>query len=139
LGIELAAAWVPVLTCREIAREIERSLDFLATSGRDVPERHRSLRAVFDHSWNLLSAEERAALCRLSVFRGSFGRQPAEQAAGVSLPLLTALVNKSLLRRDEAGRYSLQKLIRQYAADCLHTDPEEDSATRDDHSQYPWP
>ncbi len=54
-GIELAAAWVPVLTCREIAHEIERGMDFLATSMRDVPERQRSLRAAFDHSWNLLA------------------------------------------------------------------------------------
>jgi predicted ATPase len=50
LGIELAAAWVPVLTCREIAHEIERGMDFLATTMRDVPERQRSLRAAFDHS-----------------------------------------------------------------------------------------
>jgi predicted ATPase/transcriptional regulator with XRE-family HTH domain len=136
LGIELAAAWVPVLSCREIAHEIEGSLDFLATSGRDVPERHRSLRAVFDHSWNLLSAEERVALRCLSVFRGTFSRPAAEQVAGVSLPLLTALVNKSLLRRDEAGRYSLHELIRQYAAACLDDNPKEERAIRAGHSRY---
>ena len=51
LGIELAAAWVRTLTCDEIAREIVRGLDFLSVSTRDLPARHRSMRAVFDHSW----------------------------------------------------------------------------------------
>ena len=54
LGIELAAAWTPVLPPAEIADEIERGLDFLSTTARDVPERHRSMRAVFDQSWRLL-------------------------------------------------------------------------------------
>src|SRR5262249_15232915 len=58
LGIELAATWMRTLSCHEIADEIQRNLDFLATRARDVPERHRSIRAVFDQSWALLSAEE---------------------------------------------------------------------------------
>src|SRR5262249_27465943 len=58
LGIELAASWVRTLSCEEVAREIERNLDFLAASARDIPERHRSLRVVFDHSWRLLTAAE---------------------------------------------------------------------------------
>jgi predicted ATPase len=136
LGIELAAAWIPVLTCREIAHEIEQSLDFLVTSVRDVPERHRSLRAVFDHSWNLLSAEERAVLRRLSVFPGTFSRAAAEAVAGSSLPTMTTLVNKSLLRRDETGRYGLHELIRQYAAAHLHDNLEEERAIRACHSRY---
>ena len=60
LGIELAASWVSVLSCAEIADEIEQNIDFLATSMRDVPERHRSLRAAFDQSWRLLSGEQQA-------------------------------------------------------------------------------
>src|SRR6266511_4415251 len=55
LGIELAASWVSMLSCAEIAEEIERNIDFLATTMRDVTERHRSLRAAFDQSWRLLS------------------------------------------------------------------------------------
>jgi len=119
LGIELAAAWVRVLSCGEIAQEIQRNLDFLTTSARDVPERHRSLQATMDHSWNLLSPEERHGLSRLSIFRGSFHRQAAEQVAGATLPLLSALVDKSLLRRLDAGRYDLHELIRQYAREQL--------------------
>lgn len=119
LGIELAAAWVRVLSCAEIAQEIQRHLDFLTSSARDVPDRHRSLRAAMDHSWNLLSFDEQRVLNRLSVFRGGFHRPAAEQVAGATLPLLSALVDKSLLRRLDAGRYDLHELIRQYAREQL--------------------
>ena len=57
LGIELAAAWVRLLSCQAIAQEIEQRLDFLAARLRNLPERQRSLRAVFEHSWKLLTAE----------------------------------------------------------------------------------
>jgi transcriptional regulator with XRE-family HTH domain len=69
LGIELSAAWVGLLSCEKIAREIERNLDFLTISMRDLPERHRSLRGTLDHSWNLLNDEEQSILSRLSVFK----------------------------------------------------------------------
>ena len=58
LAIEFAAAWVRTLTCDEITKEIEHGLDFLSVSTRDLPARHRSMRAVFDHSWKLLIEEE---------------------------------------------------------------------------------
>jgi predicted ATPase/Tfp pilus assembly protein PilF len=119
LAIELAAAWAGMLTCGEIAREIEANLDFLAASMRDVPERHRSLRASFDHSWKLLSDAERDTLSRLSIFHGGFDRSAAEKVAGANLPGLSSLVSKSLVRRTEAGRYSLHEVIRQYALSHL--------------------
>ncbi len=119
LGIELAAAWVSMLSCREIADEIERNVDFLATSMRDVPERHRSLRAAFDQSWRLLSDEQRDAFAQLSVFRGGFDREAAAAVAGADLRLLSELVAKSLVRRPDFGRYELHELLRQYAAEKL--------------------
>ena len=119
LAIELAAAWVRTLTCDEIAKEIERGLDFLRVSTRDLPPRHRSMRAVFDHSWKLLTEEEQQVLVRLSVFRGGFTRQAADQVAQATLPTLSALVTKSLIRRSGAGRYDLHELVRQYATDRL--------------------
>ncbi len=136
LGIELAAAWVPVLTCREIAHEIERGMDFLATSMRDVPERQRSLRAAFDHSWNLLAADEREVLSCLAVFQGGFVRQAAEQVAGASLPLLLALASKSLVRRGENGRYDLHEVVRQYALSHLADDGQREEETRDRHCEF---
>lgn len=119
LGIELAAAWVRQLTCAEIAAEIESGLDFLTTTRRDVPERHRSLRAAFEYSWRLLEADEQAIYSRLSVFRGPFDRAAARQVAGASLPALTALVDQSLVIRDAAGLYHLHAALRQYAGEKL--------------------
>lgn len=136
LAIELAAAWVRTLSPDEIEREIEHTLDFLATPVRDLPERHRSMRAVFDHSWRLLGVEEKTVLARLSIFRGGFQREAAEQIAGATLSLLSTLQAKSFLRRMPSGRYDLHELVRQYAADRLQDYPEEEAAGRDRHSNY---
>lgn len=119
LGIELAAAWVRVLSCAEIVREIERSINFLSTSVQDVPERHRSMQAVFAHSWELLSLDERNVFMKLSIFRGGFTRQAASQVAGATLPLLSALVDKSLLYRAGAERFDLHDMLRQFASEQL--------------------
>jgi len=136
LAIELAAAWVGILLCREIAQEIESNIDFLSTFMRDVPERHRSLRATFDHSWRLLSDVERNVLSRLSVFRGGFDRIAAERIAGAALPLLSSLVSKSLVWRTEDGRYDLHEVIRQYALSHLHDDQSSYLEARDRHCEY---
>lgn len=120
LGIELAAAWIHLLSPAEIAAEIERNLDFLATPARNVPERHRTLRAVFEHSWQLLSPEEQRLLRHLAVFRGGFTRDLAEVVTDAPLPLLAALSDKSLLRRTNMGRYELHERIRQFAWRKLH-------------------
>jgi predicted ATPase/Tfp pilus assembly protein PilF len=136
LGIELAAAWVATLSCQEIAREIQRTMDFLASTARDVPDRHRSIRAAFDHSWALLSAEEQRILRSVAVFRGGFTREAAEYVAGATLPLLSALVSKSLLRRAPADRYDLHDLVRQYALDQLDLDAQAAAQIRTRHCQY---
>lgn len=136
LGIELAASWLRVLTCQEIADEIETGLDFLTSAMQNVPERHRSLRAVFDHSWNLLSPAEQALFQELSVFRGGFSREAAAQVVGASLPMLASLAEKSLLRRNASGRYEIHELLRQYAEERLQQRPEEHERIRDEHCRY---
>lgn len=123
LGIELAAAWTSVLFVKEIAGEMEKGLDFLATSMRDIPEKHRSLRAVFDSSWLLLTDEQQQTFSKLSVFRGGFDLQAAMQVTGANLQQLSALLDKSLLRRDEAGHFTMHSLIRQFAAEKLNQLP----------------
>jgi predicted ATPase/DNA-binding SARP family transcriptional activator len=132
LALQLAAAWVRVLSVEGIVAEIERSIAFLESTHRNVSERHRSLRAVFDQSWSLLTDQEQQVMCRLSVFRGGFDRSFAESVTGASLPLLSSLVDKSLVRRTEAGRYSLHELIRQYGHTALQAAGELES-TRDRH------
>jgi len=136
LGLELAATWLKLMSCREVADEIEQNLDFLATTMRNVPERHRSLRAVFRHSWQLLSDEEKDIFKKLSVFRGGFSREATEQVAGASLPLLSALVDKSLLRRTEAGRYEIHELLRQYATEKLQETPKANETAQTAHAYY---
>lgn len=132
LAIELAAAWVGVLSCHEIAQEIDSNIDFLTSSTRDIPKRHQSIRASFDHSWKLLTDEERCVLSRLSVFRGGFDRMAADQIAAASLFHLASLVSKSLVRRSENGRYDLHEVIRQYASCHL----EEDSCQLDIYTSH---
>ena len=130
LAIELAASWMRTLSTAEISAEIKHSLDFLSTSARDVPDRHRSMRAVFDRSWEMLSAEEQRVICQLAVFRGGFQRQAAEQVAGASLSILSTLAERTLLRLNQSQvggttlRYDLHELIRQYCADHLAEKPQ---------------
>ena len=125
LGIELAAGWVRLISCQEIAQEIEQSLSFLQSAMRDVPPRHQSLHAVFDYSWQLLTPAEKRVLRRLSVFLGGFSREAAVQVAGASLPVLAALIDNSLLRQKATHhalapiRYELLEVLRQYASEKL--------------------
>lgn len=119
LGIELAAAWTEHYTCAEIAQALRDNLDFLNTSLRDLPARHRSLRAAFDYSWRLLPTAEQQALAQMTIFRGAFSRAAAQAVTGVALPQLTALVNKSLVRTVAPGRYAIHEVIRQFAATGL--------------------
>jgi predicted ATPase/DNA-binding SARP family transcriptional activator len=135
LGIELAAAWVRVLSLEEIASEIAQHLDFLSASTRDRPERHRSIRAVFDHSWRLMPQAERDAFRKLSVFQGSFRAREAGQVGGASLHVLSSLVDKSLLQRLPSGRYQLHELLWQYAREQLELTPGVAETTRDLHCQ----
>lgn len=136
LGLELAAAGMRHLRPAEVASSLAENLDALSVSRPDVPARHRSLRAMLDHAWALLSDEERAALAAVAVFRGGFTREAAEAATGSSLRTLLALVNKSLLRRTASGRFELLEVVRRYAAERLRDDPERHAAVADAHAEH---
>jgi predicted ATPase/class 3 adenylate cyclase len=137
LAILLAASWADMLSLQEIAAEIENSLDFLETELRDIPARQRSIRAVFEGSWEKLPAPKRALFKRLSVFRGGFTREAAEEVAGASLRSLARLVNKSFLTHDPATqRYAVHELLRQYAAERLQAEPGAISAVQEAHTAY---
>ena len=136
LGIVLAAAWIEILSPAEIADEIEQSLDFLETDLRAVPERQRSMRAVFDHSWSLLTERQREVCQALSVFRGGFTRQAAQRVVGATLRELKALVDRSLVQRSPAGRYEMHELLRQYAEDKLVASPAASEEAHDGHCGY---
>lgn len=136
LGIELAAAWVGAFEPEEIAAELEAHADLERAPASDRPERHHSLRAAFEHSWQLLSTDERDALARLSVFRGGFERAGAARVASSALRALLGLVNKSLLRRTLEGRFVMLEVIRQHAAERLHRTPAIEAEMRRAHAEY---
>jgi predicted ATPase/DNA-binding SARP family transcriptional activator len=137
LGIELAAAWVSLLSLADIVAEIRQSLDFLETDARDVPKRQRSLRAVFDTSWNYLSEAEQFVFTRLSVFRGDFTRQAGQKICDASLRVLSTLASKSFLQYNPArDRYQIHELLSQYGGDKLAEQTVETSTVKDRHSHY---
>lgn len=116
LALVLAAAWLELLTPAEIAAEIARGLDFLAVELADLPIRQRSMHAVFDCTWQMMSPEQRSVMATLSAFRGGFSRDAAEQVASANLRLLLTLVNQSLLQRRPDGYFTMHELLRQFAA-----------------------
>jgi len=119
LAIEIAAAWIRMYDCEAIAEEIARNLDLMITPLRDMPLRHRSMRAVFDHSWRLLSPVEEQALAQISVFRGGFSMKAALAITDATPLEFATLLDKSLLRRMLGGRFEIHELLRQFAAEQL--------------------
>lgn len=137
LGIILSASWIDTLPVSEIADEIDKSMDFLEAGQSDQSDRHRSMRAVFEYSWQLLNEGERRTFAGLSVFKGGFTRKAAEVVAGASVRQLSNLVSKSLIVFDrESNRYSVHELLRQYAEAELAAESARFEASLADHAQY---
>jgi predicted ATPase/class 3 adenylate cyclase len=130
LAIELAAARVKVLRPAEILERLDRSLLALTGGPRDAPERQRTLRATIEWSYNLLEEAERELFARMSVFAGSFDLDGVAAVCQADLDLVAALVEKSLLRRTEEGRFFMLETIREYAAERLETTGEADDLHR---------
>ena len=120
LAVELAAARVRVLSVPDIARRLGDRFALLRGGARDAPERHRTLHAVVDWSWNLLAEDARAALRTLSVFPGGFLAEAAEQVLGEDpLFLLEQLADQSLLTVADtpAGvRFRMLETVREFSA-----------------------
>ncbi|WP_328311956.1 AfsR/SARP family transcriptional regulator [Streptomyces sp. NBC_00442] len=120
LAVELAAARVRVLSVPEIARRLGDRFALLRGGGRDVPERHRTLRAVVEWSWNLLDADAQAALHVLSVFPGGFREDAAEHVLGdEALFLLEQLADQSLIKAADTAsgvRFHMLETVREFSA-----------------------
>ncbi len=119
LAILLASSRVGTLAPAEIAARIAQDLDLLEADWRDVPQRHRSVRAAFDHSWKLLTEREQEVFGALSVFRGGFDQEAAQAVSGATIGDLWGLVDKSFLHRLPMGHYEVHELLRQYGSDRL--------------------
>ncbi len=136
LALELAAAQVRDWPLAAMLDAIQADLDFLSTGMADVPPRHRSLRAVIDHSWQLMSAEEQAVYARLSAFRGSFSVAAAQSIVGTSEAMLDQLAQHSLLSRVDHGRYALHDSLRHFADEQMARFPSAHLITRRRHAIY---
>jgi predicted ATPase len=129
LALELAAAWVPVLSLKQVRHRLDGSLLLLGRTDKGRPTRHRSIRAALDWSERLLTPSQAAALARLSVFVGGFSLEGADALLSggdgdreSALDLVAALVTRSLLiadTRDDEARYRFLEPVRQYAAEHL--------------------
>ncbi|MEU7000189.1 BTAD domain-containing putative transcriptional regulator [Nonomuraea sp. NPDC046570] len=139
LAIELAAARLRTMSIDQLARRLDDRFRLLTSGSRTVLPRHKTLRAVVDWSWDLLTEPERGVLRRLSVFSGGVSLDAAERVCGDEafageqvLDLLTALIEKSLLLADGEGtpRYRMLNTIREYAGHRLAEAGETESARR---------
>jgi len=136
LGILLAAAWVSVISTAEIAEEIQQGLDILEAEGSELPERQRSVRAVFDQAWGMMDEAEQNVFMNTAVFRGGFTREAGQKVANAGLRQLQSLVNKALLERNASdGRYIVHELLRQYGEEKLQQS-EHERQVRDEHCDY---
>jgi non-specific serine/threonine protein kinase len=147
LAVELAAARVKPLSLEQIAQRLGDSLNLLRSDSRTAPQRHRTLRATLEWSYNLLSEEEQVLLRRLSVFAGGWTLEAAEETVGTSentwegdvLELLSMLVDKSLVvaevRAGDVVRYRLLEPVRQYASERLEESGEVDTFRRQ-HAEF---
>ncbi|GLX01419.1 SARP family transcriptional regulator [Microtetraspora sp. NBRC 16547] len=144
LAIELAAARLRTMTVDQLAHRLDDRFRLLTSGSRTALSRHKTLRAVVDWSWDLLTEAERGVLRRLSVFSGGASLEAAERVCGDEafageqvLDLLTALIEKSLLLADGEGapRYRMLDTIREYAAHRL-AEAEESEPARRAHLAY---
>lgn len=136
LGIELAAAWVRTLSFREILSEIRKNLELLSSETRDMPGRHRSIRTVFEYSWNILDETDKSTFRDISVFRGGFTRSAVSEITGVSAFHLRSLMDKSLLQKAPDGRFEIHELLREYAREKAGENPERAEDMVNSHSEY---
>lgn len=136
LALTLAATWVRMMPCTEIAKELTKSLDLLETRVRNIEARHQSMRAVFEYSWALLTENEQEMFKRISVFRNGFTLEAATFVTEQSAMVLMSLIDKSLIQPLPSGRFEIHELIRQFATEKLTSEPHSQSESRERHITY---
>ena len=119
LGIELAAAWAAVLDFSEIADEITENYGFLEDHHQDSSSKHKSMRAVFQSSWNLLEEIHQEYLLMLSVFKGGFSRQAAQEISKASITDFAVLMDRSLLRKNARGQFEIHPIVQQFCREII--------------------
>lgn len=149
LAIQLAAAWVRLLSPAAILRQLRgpqgaaEALDALdvleadpASAAAPARPAHTSLRQVIEQSWQRLAPREAEALQDLAVFAGGFMPDAARAVARVPLPVLATLADKSLLAVTESGRFVLHPVLAAFVAERLAQAPEREALLRDRHASF---
>jgi diguanylate cyclase (GGDEF)-like protein len=139
LGLELAAAWVHLMSCQEIAERLEQSQSFLDTrpdQGGGGKTNESSFSAVFDSLWQAFDPDEQARFARLSIFRGGFSVQAARTVADIYPFFLDGLESKLYIRRHGNGRYQIPELLRQFTAHRLTEQQARQSQALGQHAYY---
>jgi predicted ATPase/DNA-binding SARP family transcriptional activator len=134
LALELAAVRVKALSTKELLQRLEKRLPLLTGGPRDAPERQRTLRATIGWSYDLLEPDEQRLFADLSVFVAGSTLEAAERVCDAGVDTISALVDKSLLRR-EAERYYMLETLREFASERLAERGDED-ALRRRHAEY---
>jgi predicted ATPase len=136
LAVELAAARVKLLSPRAMLERLQQRLTFVASSRRDLPERHRTLRGAIEWSHDLLAADERTLFGCLAVFAGGWTLEAAETVCDADLDTLASLLDKSLVTRDDKDdRFSMLATIREYGLERLAA-REDAEAVRRAHAEH---
>jgi predicted ATPase/class 3 adenylate cyclase len=135
LALELAAGRVKVLTPGQILERLGRGLDLLTSGTHDAPERQRTLRGTVEWSYQLLAGDEQRLFAQLAVFAGSFALEAAEAVCSAELDVLQSLVDQSLLRHGEDGRFFMLATIKEFALEKLR-DLSDASSLRRRHDDY---
>jgi non-specific serine/threonine protein kinase len=146
LAIELAAARVRLLKPPEILRRLANPLQILTSRVEDLPARQRTMRDTIAWSYNLLGKREKTLFKRLAIFSGGFTLEAAEAICGNDscgaevLDDLESLISGNLLRQteDRAGdtRLLMLETIREFAAERLAENAEEESRMRRRHADF---
>ena len=136
LGLELAASWLQTFSCQQIAQILAENIGIVESTLKDIPERHRSLDHVFEHSWRLLGEPEQNMLSKLAIFRGGFDKEAAKVITNASYITLVQLKQKSLVRKASEERFDMHEVIRQGAEKKLKENDGVYQETRTKFSHY---
>ena len=136
LGIKLAASLCSRFTPHEILGLVGKGENILDITSMSGERRHRNLRSVFNYSWKFMNKEERRVFSSLSVFRGPFTSEAANEVTGTSPDTFRSLCEKSLVEKASHGYYSLHPLLKEYAANKFQDSPGRVEIIRDKHARY---
>lgn len=136
LSIELATQLTQFMSCHELAEALKLDFKILSTSLQNLPPRHRSIQALFEHAWNLLNTEEQLALCQLTIFEGGFDKAAVQNITEIPFETLSRLIEKSFIGQGKNGHYFIYHMFYPYACNFMRQDAEVYRQLQAKHAPY---